>query len=126
MSGSPKKRAQAKAPARKQIRFEVDPDQLTLGDLEDFADATGIEFDEARRYVPLIDPETGVQRLSETGKPMFRLKMSARCMTALVWIIERRSNPALTLEQVRSDVTIGDLVFASDPAAAPDPPGASD
>lgn len=91
------------------ISLAFDPDQLTLGELEDFADAAGVEFAQASDVVEVIDEKTGdVKRVR---------RMKAKGLIALVWILRRRSDPTYTLEDARQ-VKISGLDMPVEPKKA--------
>jgi hypothetical protein len=71
------------------IRLEFDPNDLTLGDMEDFEAATGEPFGAlAQRF---------------RGKPANEViaTLPAKALTALVWIVARRADPDFTLAMAR-------------------------
>lgn len=69
----------------------IDPNDLTLGELMDFEEASG-------------EKVSDVFAASEGAAPSF----SARTLTALVWVIRRRDDPNYSLDDART-VKIGDL-----------------
>lgn len=68
----------------------VDFDDLELGELEDFEEATGLDFTQMK-----------------PGKAL-----PVKALTALVWIVKRRTEPDFTIEDARkmklSTVDLGD------------------
>lgn len=76
----------------------IDPDQLTLGEVEDFEQAAGQS----------IGTILGGQ-------------LNGKALVALVWVMKRRDNAAYTLEDARK-VRLGQFSRTS----APDPPNAAD
>lgn len=84
-------------------RVVVPEDKLTLGDMEDFEDHTGMMLEDA----------------FNAGKP------SMKAIIALLWIVRRVENPAYTLADARAisiaDIDDLEIVFpdaAGDPTAA--------
>jgi hypothetical protein len=82
-----------------EIRFN--PDDMTLGDMDDFEQAAGMPLDEAVRARPVLD-EDGKRVVDEDGRPVTEARMSAKVMIALVWITQRRQDPAFTLAAARN------------------------
>lgn len=82
--------------------LEINPDELTLDDLEEFQDITGQTFDEA---------------FQANGNGT--AKVSAKAMKAIVYLIKRQKNPAFTLEDA-GKVRLSELQFATttDPTEA--------
>ena len=101
-----------------EIRFN--PDDMTIGDLEDFEDLVGKPFDEVVRPAPRmeLDPETGEMRrvFDEKGRPQMQVRMSAKAIKALVWILGKKQNPEFTLEDARN-VKVTALVLEGDASA---------
>lgn len=66
------------------MALQIDIDSLTLGDIEDVEDAV--------------------------GKPIAEVfdHMSAKAITALVWVVRRREDPAFTLDNARA-LRMGDV-----------------
>lgn len=76
--------------------IKLDPDELTLGDLDDFEETVGESFFDCIK--PGVMPST-------------------KALLALVWITERKSDPTYTLAQAR-EVKVGDLDIDTDPTEA--------
>ena len=72
------------------MRFDLDPNSLSVGEMADLADVAG----------PGI-----VEELAQG-------RTSPRALLGLVWILGRRTNPAFTLDSAR-DVKISDLQLAA-------------
>lgn len=83
--------------------LKIDPNDLSVGDLIDFHEIAGVEFDEAMKPGP-------------DGNP----KVSAKALLALVFLSQRRDNPAFTLDDARK-VKVSDLSVGADE----DPTGAA-
>lgn len=88
--------------------LRVDPDELTIGDLEDFEDASGQAFEDAF-----------------AEGPDGNVKPSLKAIKAIVWVVKRQSNPAFTLEDARK-VKLADLQIGSEDAGTVPTPAASD
>ena len=88
------------------VSLDFDPESLTVGELEDFADAAGMEFSEASYLVDVEDGKGGTTQVR---------RMKAKGLVALVYILRRRTDPSFTLEDARQ-VKIAD--FNLPPAAA--------
>ncbi len=69
------------------MKITLDPDKVTLGDLEDFEDASGQDLD---RVLASVDESGAVQN------------MRMKTVLALVWVFGRKTDPSLTLDQVRA------------------------
>lgn len=91
------------------IDLNLDPDAMTLGDLEDFETHTGGTLDEMIRAVPVLDGE-GNRTFDEKGRPVMTTKVSAKSLICLVWIIQRKTNPDFTLADAR-DIRVTSLTL---------------
>jgi hypothetical protein len=91
-------------PASETLKFN--PDDITIGDLEDFEEITGRSMDDVFAF------DAG-------GKPT-KVDVDSKTMKALVFIIKRQSDPSFTLEQAR-DVKLGALDVGDDESKADDP-----
>lgn len=87
--------------AVEKINIRFDEDELTLGDLEDFEDATGQALFDAIKPVVVRDDEGNVVT-DERGRPEKAVKISAKAMKALVWIVLRAERPGFTLDDARA------------------------
>lgn len=94
------------------MKFKIDPDGFTLGDMEDFEELTGKSLQTALKPVPVFDEETGERVKDEKGRPVSAADMSAKTLTALVWIAARATNPDLTIAEARK-IKVTELVFDS-------------
>lgn len=92
------------------MKLTLDPNKITVGDIEDFEEATGSGLMEM------------VSKLSVDGMT----EMRGRDIKALIWIARRQDDPSFTLEQTRA-VTLGELqgmeveVGEMDPTAGGEP-----
>lgn len=82
--------------------LKIDPDDLTIGDLEDFEDITGQSFDQA---------------FQANGNGTAHV--SAKAIKAMVFLVKRRDDPSFTLDDARN-VKIGalDIATKEDPTDA--------
>lgn len=85
-----------------------DPRTLTIGELIDFADVVGLELDECRRYVPMVDAK-GRPVLDEDGEQKISVRLTTKGLHAIIWLMRRREDPSYTIEQARA-VAQGHLV----------------
>lgn len=104
-------------------RLVVDPSRLTIGDLEDFEDVTGVSLDKAFRPVVQKD-EDGNKVLDERGRPVSAVELSAKALKALIWILKRQDNPGFTLADARN-VKVDELVIEGDDEDEDPTPAAS-
>lgn len=82
-------------------KLVFDENELTIGDLEDFEVATGLEMQDALKPVPLKG-EDGKPLRDEDGRPEMMVTVTAKILKALVWIANRHENPEFTLEDARN------------------------
>lgn len=81
--------------------LKFDPEDLTIGEMEDLEQAAGKSFGEIIRD--------------------FRTDMfSVSTIKAIVWVVKRRDDPGFTLEQARE--VKASLLFASTNGDSPSPP----
>lgn len=105
--------------------LNFDPNDLTIGDLEDFEDLTGSTFEEAFKAVPVRDDEGNIEKDSK-GKPVKAMKVAAKTLKALVFIIYRKDDPDFTVEMARNvkitalNMTGGDDADPEEPAVDPE------
>ena len=90
--------------------LSLNPEDLSLGDLEDFETITGQSLQDALAAKPVIDPETGEQAKDEKGRPLREAQLSITVIKALVYLTKRRENPDFKLEDARK-VKITELNF---------------
>jgi hypothetical protein len=86
-------------------KLKLSMDDLTLGDMELFEEATGQDILEALKPRPVIDDTTGkpVKDPDDPkGRPLMEARVTARVFVGLVYIALRRNNPALTLAEVKA------------------------
>lgn len=90
---------------------DVDLDAFTLGDIEDFEEASGVTF---------MQLHSALQNNDYTV-------LSGKVIKALAWIMKRHEDPDFTLQQAR-DVSLGDVDIGGngqqpDQGASGDPSG---
>ncbi|MDG4826019.1 hypothetical protein O7635_29570 [Asanoa sp. WMMD1127] len=96
------------------LDLNLNPDELTLGDLEDFEAHTGTTIDKAFKTVPVFDDETGERLFDEKGRPITTTEVSAKTLVCLVWIVVRKSNPDFTVADARN-VRVTSLTLSEAP-----------
>jgi hypothetical protein len=86
------------------MKLRLSVDDLSLGDMEAFEDATGKDIMEVLKPVPVIDEETG-RPLKDPddpkGRPLMQAKVTTKAFVGLVYLALRRENPDLTIDDVR-------------------------
>lgn len=75
------------------MEIALDPQDLTLGELEEFEAATGMT-------------------MADIGKG------TAKAILGLIWLAKRREDPSFTLDDARK-LKVGEITFANPTAAAP-------
>lgn len=93
---------------KKALTLNINPEEFNLGDMEDFANITGVEMDEAIKFV-VVDGER-------------RAKVPASVLIAFVYLTQRAVDPEFTLQDARN-VKVKELSFdreAEDPTEAAD------
>lgn len=93
--------------------LSFDPNKLTVGDLEDFEEVVGKELGDVLRPRIVRDPDTNEIELDEDEKPVRVVKLPAKAIKALVWIVKRAENPEFTLDDARK-VNVSELNIESD------------
>lgn len=90
--------------------LSLNPEELSIGDLEDFEEITGMQLQDALAAKPVLD-ENGKQVKDEKGRPLREAQLSTKVIKALVYLTKRRDNPAFTLDDARN-VKVTELNFA--------------
>lgn len=117
-------------------KLTIDPNALTIGDLEDFEEVTGVSLDEAlkpRRVYETDDdgdlildaagnkkPVMETDPASKRKRPATEIKVTTKILKALIWISNRKSDPAFTLEDARN-VKVTELVIDTGSGDSDDP-----
>jgi hypothetical protein len=83
------------------ISLRIDPDVLTIGDLEDFEDVVGAAIYDVLSPRPVIGSD-GKKVLDEKGRPELETKIPTKALKALIWISQRVDNPDFTLQDARN------------------------
>lgn len=109
-------------------KLTIDPNAMTIGDLEDFEDVVGLSMDKAFKPVPVLDDE-GNRVYAEPddkgiARPEMTVELSTKALKALVWIIKRQDDPNFTLEDARN-VKVSELDIEGEPDSADHPTVAS-
>lgn len=110
-------------------KLRLSMDDLTLGDMELFEEATGRDIMEALKPRPVIDEATGrpVKDPDDPkGRPLMAAQVTAKAFVGLVYLALRRDDPNLTVADVKS-MRLSDIDFDLDQGAdaEPDPTGES-
>ena len=95
-----------------------DENKITIGDLEDFEDATGVTIEDALKPVPILgedgkpvrhdcatdvcDDDSDSETCRDNGRPVLAVKMRPKVLKGLVWIATRHDDPDFTLENARA------------------------
>jgi len=87
------------------IRLEFDPNDLTLGDMEDIEAATGEPFG------------AFAQRFQGKSEAEVLATLPSKVLTAMVWIAGRRNDPTFTLQRAR-DTKATEIEAGRPPAKA--------
>lgn len=99
-------------------QLQFDPDAWTLGDMETFEELTGLTIGEAFTEAAVKD-SAGQVEVDNRGRPVKRVRMSAKVMVAVVFIEKRRGDNTFTLDEARA-VKISEFVLTG---GSPDPKG---
>lgn len=83
------------------VSLRIDPDVLTIGDLEDFEDVVGAPIYDVLSPRPVIGPD-GKKVLDEKGRPELQTQISTKALKALIWITQRIEKPEFSLEDARN------------------------
>ncbi len=105
-------------------KLSIDPNAMTIGDLEDFEDIVGMSMDKAFKPVPALDDE-GNRLYGEPDdkgirRPEMTVELSTKALKALVWIIKRQADPNFTLDDARK-VKVSELDIEGEPDSSADP-----
>lgn len=87
-------------------KVHMDPNSLTIGDMELFEDMTGLDLMEVLKPVPVIDEETGMPvpdpDPEKKGRPLMTVEVSSKAFRALLFVALKKDDADLTLEQFRA------------------------
>ncbi|MGW6535218.1 hypothetical protein ACWGBV_03170 [Streptomyces sp. NPDC055051] len=83
------------------VALRIDPDVLTIGDLEDFEDVVGAPLYDVLQPKPVIGSD-GRKVLDEKGRPELQTQISTKALKALIWITQRMEKPGFSLEDARA------------------------
>jgi hypothetical protein len=83
------------------VALRIDPDVLTIGDLEDFEDVVGKPLYDVLQPKPVYGPD-GKKLLDEKGRPELQTQISSKALKALIWISQRAEKPGFSLDDARS------------------------
>ncbi|MCB5179508.1 hypothetical protein [Streptomyces antimicrobicus] len=100
--------------ATETVSLRVDPDVLTIGDLEDFEEVVGAPIYDVLSPRPVIGPD-GKKVLDEKGRPELETKIPTKALKALIWITQRAEKPGFSLDDARNvRVSALELVASED------------
>jgi hypothetical protein len=97
--------------------LRINPDDFTIGDLEDFESITGTTFEKALAAKVQFD-EDGNKVVDAKGRPVKAVEMNTTVLKALIYLSERATNPDFTIDDARK-VKVSELQFGSE--TEPDP-----
>lgn len=83
------------------VALRIDPDVLTIGDLEDFEDVVGQPLYDVLQPKPVFGPD-GKKVLDEEGRPELQTQISTKALKALIWITQRIEKPEFSLQDARN------------------------
>ncbi|MDT0472785.1 hypothetical protein RM863_11675 [Streptomyces sp. DSM 41014] len=83
------------------VSLRIDPDVLTIGDLEDFEDVVGAPLYDVLQAKPVRDSE-GRKVLDDDGRPELQTQIPTKALKALIWITQRNENPDFSLQDARN------------------------
>jgi hypothetical protein len=83
------------------VSLRIDPDILTIGDLEDFEDVVGAPLYDVLQPKPVRDAE-GKKVLDDDGRPELETQIPTKALKALIWITQRVEKPEFTLQDARN------------------------
>lgn len=95
------------------MRLHIDPNAMTIGDLEDFEDITGKSFDKVLAGTIVRDEETNEVMKDAKGRPLREVAMRAIDLKALIYVTQRAIDPTFTLADARN-VKVTDLAIEAD------------
>lgn len=106
-------------------RLRLSMDDLTLGDMELFEEATGRDIMDVLKPRPVLDEVTGrpvPDPNDDKGRPLLQAQVTSKAFVGLVFLALRKDNPNLTIEEVKA-MRISDIDFDIDqgPDAEADP-----
>ena len=86
-------------------KLRLSMDDLTLGEMELFEEATGRDIMDVLKPRPVIDDETGRPKKDPDdpkGRPLMEAQVTSKAFVGLVFIALRRKDPAVTLADVKA------------------------
>lgn len=106
--------------------LEFDPDDWTIGDLEDFEEQTGgLTLSEVLTPAERHDSAGQVMK-DERGRPVRSIKMPAKTLKAIVWVERRRTDSDYTLEDARTSKVVAIVLKDSEPDPKDDKPATTE
>ncbi|MEU3618846.1 hypothetical protein ABZ725_41965 [Streptomyces sp. NPDC006872] len=95
------------------VSLRIDPDVLTIGDLEDFEDVVGSPLYDVLQPKPVRD-EFGKKVLDADGRPELQTQIPTKALKALIWITQRVEKPDFSLQDARNVKVAALELVASD------------
>lgn len=80
--------------------IKFDPNEWTLGDMDDFETVVGKPLSEVFKAKNVIGDD-GQPEKDKRGRPVKEVTLDAKSIIAIVWLEKRRTNPEFTLEDAR-------------------------
>lgn len=93
--------------------LKISMDDLTLGDMELFEDATGQDIMEVLKPKQVIDESTGrpVKDPDDPkGRPLMQAQVTAKAFVGLVYLSLHKDDPSLTVADVKA-MKLSDIEF---------------
>jgi hypothetical protein len=81
-------------------KLRFNPNDFTLGELEDFEEATGTTLGDALLPKKVVGAN-GKQVRDERGRPVEEVNLTAKSLVTLVWLMRRREDESFTLADAR-------------------------
>ena len=74
--------------------LNLNPEDLSIGDLEDFEDITGMQLQKALEAKPVLD-DAGEQVKDEKGRPLREVQIPTKVLKALVFLDQAPGEPGI-------------------------------
>lgn len=99
------------------MKIRFDPSLFTIGDLEDFEEGVGVPLYDALKQTPVLDedgkPVMGEPDENGKQRPQTQVKIAAKALRYLIWIVRRQEDPAFSLTDARN-VRVSTLEIVGD------------
>lgn len=101
------------------MKITFNPNDLTVGDLEDFEDITGKTLEDAFKPRVVRDEVTNKVVIDpKTKRPMTETPMTAKMLLAIVYITGRKTEPNFSVDDARK-TKVDELVLVAEDVADP-------